>query len=82
VYEALVSLAVFAGYREWAAILIIAWNGLGRYGEVLNALRDALLLPVDLLSGEADRGFLAVRSPETGRRGGGQDPALAHHRRP
>jgi len=76
VYRAMIATAIYAGFLSWAGVLMVAFQGLGRIGEPLRALRSALLLPLDLASPDTDRAFLNVVSPKTATRGGGRTQHL------
>jgi len=68
----MVSIALAAGLKCWAAALVTAFAGISRIGEPLRAVREHLLLPADMLSVELDRAYLKVTNPKTERRGGGK----------
>ena len=54
-----------------AGVLLIAFHGCCRPGEVLRAVRSQLVLPVDL--GQATGpGYLRIQKPKPGRRGMGR----------
>ena len=66
--RAMVALAVSWGWRRWAAVMLLAYYGMCRVGEVLHASTADLLLPCDLLE-EGTRILLRIREPKTRRRG-------------
>ena len=68
--KSMVSLAILSGWYRWAAVVLIAFEGVMRIGDVLQATRSCLLLPDDMLEPEADYGFLRVDKPKSGQRGG------------
>ena len=67
--------AVAIGWRwpRFALVLLIAFKGILRVGEVLRASRGDLVLPSDLLSDKVDRLYLKVQDPKSMRRGGGRE---------
>ncbi|CAE7824130.1 UVR8 [Symbiodinium sp. CCMP2592] len=70
--DAMASLALAWGWPRFALILLIAYRGILRLGEVARASRSDLVLPSDLLSDTVSRLFFRVRQPKTGKRGGGR----------
>ena len=70
IFKAMISLALQLNWTRFAGVTIIAFRGPGRIGEVLQALRKALVLPVDNLNEHTDRTFLNVIKPKTANRGG------------
>lgn len=43
--KAMFSVAMCLGWKRWAAVLLLGFEGLARVGEVLNATRMELVLP-------------------------------------
>ena len=74
VYHAMIVLALALGWRRWAGILILAFEGLARIGEPLRATRAHLLLPRDMFA-EEPIVFLRIDKPKSRYRGG----ALVQH---
>ena len=68
VVKAMASLGISWGWHRWTAVLLVAFYSASRVGEVLRAMRGALLTPDDLLS-EHQVMFLRVDSPKTRTRG-------------
>lgn len=66
--EAMIVLALKWGWKTWAGCTALCFYGACRIGEVLNAKRQHLLTPSDLLSDEVTIYFRIV-SPKTRRRG-------------
>ena len=82
--EGMASLAICWRWPAFALVILIAFKGILRPGEVLRAVRRDLVLPSDLLHETCVKFYLKVREPKTQRRGGGrtqhtsvEDPALA-----
>ena len=71
-FRAMFVLAIFKGWRRWAATLLLGYEGFARIGEVLNALRRDLVLPSDLFECEHMAAFLRIRKPKSRRRGKGR----------
>ena len=69
-YKALIVLCWLAGWFRMAGCILIAFSGPGRIGEILKAARCKLVLPVDSLGDHADRFFLRITEPKSGKRGG------------
>ena len=72
VCKAMAALALAWKWIRFALVLLIAFHGILRIGEVLRATRGDLVLPSDLLSDKTDRMYLRVREPKSKRRGGGK----------
>ena len=70
--EAMAGVALTWAWPRFALVLLLAFTGILRIGEVLAAVRADLVLPVDLLSNDYSKAFLRVPKPKTGRRGGGK----------
>lgn len=62
--EALVSLAWLLGWRRWSSITMLCFYGVARAGEVLQCIRQDLLLPADMMF-ESDCAFLLLRQSKT-----------------
>eukprot|EP00438_Fugacium_kawagutii_P031232 Skav211063 [mRNA] locus=scaffold314:129393:143003:- [translate_table: standard] len=84
-FRAVFCVAVFKGWRRWAATLLLGYEGLARIGEVLAALRRDLVLPSDLFEAEHPAAFLRIHKPKSKRRGKGriqhlkvETPAAVH----
>lgn len=70
-FQAMVSLALLWGWKRVACVILIAFNGCCRPGEVLRACRGQLVLPEDL--GQVDGPiFFRISKPKPGRRGKGR----------
>ena len=67
------ALALGWKWFRFALVLLIAFRGILRIGEVLRATRGDLVLPSDLLSDRVERMYLRVREPKSKRRGGGRE---------
>ena len=70
--RAMVALALGWEWPRFALVLLLAFEGIMRIGEVLNAHRIDLVLPSDLFSENWDQMFICIGSPKTRRRGGGR----------
>eukprot|EP00435_Cladocopium_sp_Y103_P029655 s4131_g7.t1 len=68
-FKAMFTVAVFKGWKRWAATLLLGYEGIARIGEVLQALRRDLVLPSDLFECDHMAAFLRVRKPKSRRRG-------------
>lgn len=68
-YRAMISVALMWRWFRWAAVTMIAFEGITRPGEVLSANRGDLLLPRDLLVEDPAVVFLQIRNPKGRRRG-------------
>ena len=77
VLRALVALSFLAGFEQFAGILVLAFYGLARVGEVLHCCREDLLLPGDDLWATAKHAFLRLRRSKTSGRG---RPQIQHLR--
>eukprot|EP00438_Fugacium_kawagutii_P027913 Skav231459 [mRNA] locus=scaffold1847:913848:918299:- [translate_table: standard] len=82
--RAMVVLALSWGWNRVAAVLLISFHGCCRPGEVLTALRRALILPEDVGATKGSACFLRICKPKPGRRGMGrvqhvkiQDPSIS-----
>ena len=73
VCKAMAALALGWKWFRFALVLLIAFWGILRVGEVLRATRADLVLPSDLLSDKLARLYLRVREPKSKRRGGGKE---------
>ena len=73
VCKAMAAVALGWKWFRFAFVLLIAFRGILRVGEVLGATRGDLVLPSDLLSDKLDRMYLQVRDPKSKRRGGGKE---------
>ena len=71
-FRAMVVLALQWKWTRFAGVLILGMEGIGRIGEVLSAIRQDLVLPVDMFDAERRSAFLRVRKPKTLRRGKGR----------
>ena len=71
--RAMASLALGWKWVRFALVLLIAFRGILRVGEVLKARRADLVLPSDLLSEKLDRMYLRIKDPKSKRRGGGKE---------
>ena len=65
----MVVIAISLKWRRFAAIVILAFEGICRPGEPLGACRRDLLLPRDLVLESPEVVFLQIRSPKGRRRG-------------
>ncbi|CAE7545273.1 Kidins220 [Symbiodinium sp. CCMP2592] len=70
--HAMASVAFAWGWPRFGLVLLICFAGMMRIGEVLQATRLDLVLPVDLLSEDESRLYVRIRAPKTRRRGGGR----------
>eukprot|EP00438_Fugacium_kawagutii_P032532 Skav202150 [mRNA] locus=scaffold970:142130:165817:- [translate_table: standard] len=71
-FKAMFVLACLKNWKRWAGAFVIGYEGIARMGEVLQARRADLLLPLDLLEANSDVAFLKVRQPKTRYRGRGR----------
>ena len=72
VYKAMVATAWMWGWKRFASILLIGFEGIARVGELLRARRSDLVLPSDLGADDVTFAFLRVQKPKTMRRGKGR----------
>ena len=70
--EAMAAVAFAWKWPRFGLVLLIAFYGILRIGEVVSAFRSSLVLPSDLLSDKLDKLFLRILQPKTARRGGGR----------
>ena len=75
VLVALMSLALFWGWPQVAAVFGLAWAGVLRIGEILQATRSDLILPGDAIAG-TNFALLKIKEPKT--RGRHARHQLAH----
>lgn len=73
--RALVSLAMQLKWRRWAGVVMIAFAGIARVGEILQCQRRHLVLPPDLLDTQSNVAFLVLEQSKTSRR---QGPRVQH----
>ena len=71
-YKAMVSVASMWGWRRWCATLVMVYEGIGRVGEAMRALRRDLVLPSDNFDTEHLVAYMKVTQPKTRRRGRGK----------
>ena len=71
-FKAMVSIAVLWGWMRWAATLTVAFEGIGRIGEAITALRRDLVLPSDSFDTEHLVAFLKIPKPKSRKRGRGR----------
>ena len=71
-YKAMFSIAVLWNWRRWAATFLLAFEGIARIGEVLEATRADLVLPSDSFEPELRIAYMRVRKPKSRRRGKGR----------
>lgn len=69
IMKAMAVCAIQLGWVRWAGILILCFFGMARVGEVLQCVRDDLLLPSDLLSEYSGCAYLHLRKSKTSSRG-------------
>ena len=69
IYRAMVSVSLAFGWLRVAGILVLTFEAICRPGEVLNAVRNDLLLPKDLIAEDPGRVFLKIQNPKSKRRG-------------
>lgn len=69
IFQAMVALAISLGWMRWAGIAIIGFEGICRPGEPLQAVREDLLLPRDLVVENPAVVFLCIKNPKSRRRG-------------
>ena len=81
VLEAMVACSLFWSWPRVACILLLAFHGCCRPGEVLRATRRDLVLPMDLASSSESAVFLRIGNPKSKRRGLGkiQHVKIDHH---
>lgn len=72
VLEAMVACSLFWSWPRVACILLLAFHGCCRPGEVLRATRRDLVLPMDLASSSESAVFLRIGNPKSKRRGLGK----------
>ena len=73
VYRAMVVTSLLWGWKRFAAIIIIGFEGICRPGEPLAACRSDLLLPKDLIAEDPTAVYLRIRNPKGRRRGLGRE---------
>ena len=71
-FKAMFSVAVYWGWRRFAAVRLLGVEGIGRIGELLKATRADLLLPSDLFDTACECVFLKISKPKSLRRGKGR----------
>ena len=72
VLRAMIAVAICWRWYRWAGVTLLAFFGICRPGEVLQAARDDLLLPEDLIAEAQEVIYLKVRTPKSRRRGLGR----------
>ncbi len=72
IFRAAFVIALMWKWRRWAATLTVAFEGLGRIGEALNAYRRDLILPSDNFDTEHKVAYLKISQPKSRRRGRGR----------
>ena len=70
--NSMVTLCVLWGWKRVASVILIAFHGCTRPGEVLRAKRSALMLAEDVGGKTGDPCFLKIIKPKPGRRGMGR----------
>ena len=71
-FRAMFVVSLLLGWKRWAATLLLAFEGIARIGEVLQATRADLVLPCDSCDNVIGVAFLRIRKPKTSRRGKGR----------
>ena len=71
-YKAMIGVAGMWGWHRWCATLVMVYEGIGRIGEALRALRRDLVLPSDNFDDEHMVAYMKVSQPKTRRRGKGK----------
>ena len=71
-FRAMFVVSLLLGWKRWAATLLLAFEGIARIGEVLQATRADLVLPCDSCDNVLGVAFLRIRKPKTSRRGKGR----------
>ena len=71
-YRAMVAVSWMWGWKRFASILLLRFEGIARVGELLRARRGDLVLPSDLGALESAVTFLRIRKPKSMRRGKGR----------
>ena len=69
VFRAMVSVAIMWRWHRWAGVMMIAFEGICRPGEAINALRSDLVLGRDLVVEDVSVSYLIIRKPKGRRRG-------------
>ena len=67
------------GWVRFGVLLLVAFKGILRIGEILKAVRQDLVLPSDLLTESTERFYVRVSQPKTGKRGGGKQQHVTIH---
>ena len=71
-YRAMVAVSWMWGWKRFASILLLGFEGIARVGELLRARRGDLVLPSDLGALESAVTFLRIRKLKSMRRGKGR----------
>lgn len=69
VYRAMVTVGILWKWYRWAGVMMIAYEGICRPGEAINALRSDLVLGRDLVVEDISTSYLIIRKPKGRRRG-------------
>ena len=77
IIKAMIGLAITYRWHRWASATALAFFGVCRVGEVLNARRSDLFLPSDILE-ESFKILLQIRKPKSRRRGARIQHATVH----
>ena len=72
VVEAMIAVSICWGWRRFAGVFGIMFFGITRPGEALNAMRDLLVLPRDLLQSGFSECYLQIPEPKGRRRSKGR----------
>ena len=72
IFRAALVIALMWKWHRWAGTLTVAFEGLGRIGEALNARRRDLVLPSDNFDDEHKVAYLKISKPKSRRRGRGR----------
>ena len=75
--QAMVVAAWAIGWHRFAGVLLLAFHGPARIGEVLNSHRVHLVLPQDVAQTFTGRCYLHVAKPKTGNRGGAKQQHMS-----
>eukprot|EP00434_Breviolum_minutum_P008186 symbB.v1.2.007217.t1/scaffold441.1/size205278/4 len=71
-YKAMISVASMWNWKRWCATLVMVYEGIGRIGEAMRALRRDLALPSDNFVSDHLVAYMKVSQPKTRRRGRGK----------
>lgn len=68
----MISVASMWNWKRWCATLVMVYEGVGRIGEAMRALRRDLVLPSDNFVSDHLVAYMKVSQPKTRRRGRGK----------